>query len=214
MLMPADERNRVAGIRLAAQRGERRARVRERVDADAEPGDAVAAGDADQAEDENDDDLVDREVLQHAEVQRDDRADEDLENEDELALRDQIRLAGLVDQLGDLAHRLVHGHVLELRVDHDAEDQAERADDQAAHEQRVPVHAAEERDRERSGMTRFASPPAACGLRQPRRRRGCLRRLSVDAMRHAAAPTSKAMTSSKHDGEDTAERVLHQIHRL
>ena len=51
------ERNRVAGIRLAAQAGERRPRVRERVDADAEPRDAVAAGDADEAEEQDDRDL-------------------------------------------------------------------------------------------------------------------------------------------------------------
>ena len=49
------QRNRVAGIRLAAQRRERRARVGEGVDANAEPRDAVAARDADQAEHEDDD---------------------------------------------------------------------------------------------------------------------------------------------------------------
>ena len=75
-----------------------------------------------------------REVLQHAEVERDDRPNEDLENEDELALRDQIRLAGLVNQLGDLAHRFVDGHALELPVEHEAEQKSERADDESAHE--------------------------------------------------------------------------------
>ena len=63
--------------------------------------------------------------------------------QDELALRDQVRLAGLVDQLGDLEHRLVHGQVLQLPVDHQAEEQAEHADDEAAHEQRAAVHAQE-----------------------------------------------------------------------
>src|SRR5690348_17623469 len=43
--------------------------------------------------------------------------DEDLKQEDELALRGQVGLAGLEDQLGDVAHRAVHGHVLELVVD-------------------------------------------------------------------------------------------------
>jgi hypothetical protein len=53
-----------------------------------------------------------REVLEPAEVEHDDRPDEDLEDQDELALGDQVGLAGLVDQLGDLAHRLVHRHVV------------------------------------------------------------------------------------------------------
>ena len=57
MLMPALQRNRITGERLAAQAGERRARVGERVHANAEPRHAVAAGDADQAERQNDGDL-------------------------------------------------------------------------------------------------------------------------------------------------------------
>ena len=48
------ERNLVDRERLAAQSGEGGARVGEGVDADAEPGHAVAAGDADQAEHQND----------------------------------------------------------------------------------------------------------------------------------------------------------------
>jgi len=68
------------------------------------------------------------------EVQHDDDADERLENEEELALRDQIGLAGLVDQLGDLAHRRVHGKAPQLREDDDPEQEPERADDQPGHE--------------------------------------------------------------------------------
>jgi hypothetical protein len=80
------ERDGVAGVGLALEAREGRARVRERVDADAEPGDAVAAADADEAEEQDDDDLGRLEVPQGAEVDRDDGADEDLEDEDELAL--------------------------------------------------------------------------------------------------------------------------------
>ena len=80
MLMPGAQRDGVNRERLAAQAGERRARIGERVHADAEPGDAVAAGDADQAEDQDDDDPERLVVLQHAEVQHHDRADEDLEH--------------------------------------------------------------------------------------------------------------------------------------
>ncbi len=42
-------------VGLAAERGEGGARVGERVDADAEPRDAVRAGDADEAEEQDDD---------------------------------------------------------------------------------------------------------------------------------------------------------------
>ncbi len=55
----------------------------------------------------------------------------------------EVGLAGLVDQLGDLAHRPVDRQVLELHVDHQAEEQAEHADDEAAQEQVAPGHAEE-----------------------------------------------------------------------
>ena len=84
-------------------------------------------------------DLVERHVPQPAEVDDDDGADEDLEQQDELALRDQVGLAGLVDQLGDLAHRAMHGHVLELVVGHDPEHETESAHQQPAEEERVTV---------------------------------------------------------------------------
>src|SRR5206468_1618389 len=128
---------------LAAQARERRPGVGERVDPDAEPRDAVAAGDADQAEEQDDEDAEGVEVLQEAEVDNDDEADEDLEEQDELALGDQVRLAGLVDELGDLSHRLVHGKVLELAEDHQPEDEAEHADAEPEREQRAAADAAD-----------------------------------------------------------------------
>ena len=60
------------------------------------------------------------------------------------ALRDEIRLAGLVDQLGDIAHRLVHGQILESRVDRQAEEQTEDANENAPEEKLVAVDAAGE----------------------------------------------------------------------
>ena len=138
---PRLERDGVDGEGLAPQAGEGRARVGEGVDADAEPGDAVAAGDADQAEEQDDDDPARLEVQQETEVQDHDDPDEDLEQQDELALRDQVRLAGLVDQLGDLPHRLVHGHVLELPVDDEPEHQPQHADGEPQHEQGPATHA-------------------------------------------------------------------------
>ena len=80
-----------------------------------------------------------RHVPQPAEVDDDDGADEELEQQDELALGDQVGLAGLVDQLRDLAHRAVHGHVLELVVGHDPEHETQNAHHQPAEEERVTV---------------------------------------------------------------------------
>ena len=137
------ERDGVDGIRLALQAGEGGPRVREGVDADAEPGHPVGARDADEAEQQDDDDLAGLEVQERPEVEHDDGADEDFQEQDELALGDEIRLAGLVDQLGDLEHGLVHGQVLQLGVDDEAEEQAEDADAQAALQQRPAAHAQE-----------------------------------------------------------------------
>ena len=71
--------------------------------------------------------------------------DEDLEDREELPLRDQIGLAGLVNQLRDLAHRPVHRQVLQLVQD-----------DQAEQRCRAP--------------TRPCRPSAACGRCSRRRR--------------------------------------------
>ena len=69
--------------------------------------------------------------------------DQDPELDDELRLRLQVRLAGAVDQLADLAHRLVDRKVLELLVLDQAEQEADRADDQADR-QDVPAGHAQE----------------------------------------------------------------------
>ncbi len=99
-----------------------------------------------------------------------------LENENELALCDQIRLAGLVDQLGDLAHRFVYGHALELAVEHQTEQKSERADDESTHEQRAPVDAAQKAHlgQVRDYEVRFSARLVLYGdrLRRARCRRG------------------------------------------
>ena len=64
--------------------------------------------------------------MQETEVENDDRADEGFENQEKLALRDQVGLAGLVDQLGDFEHGAVDRHVLELPVHDQSEEQTER----------------------------------------------------------------------------------------
>ena len=145
------ERNRVDRERASLEPGERRARVGEGVHADAEPGDAVAAGDANQAEEEDDCDLEWRKTVHEgaghrvnvrgkpAEVDGADDADEDPQDQDELSLGDEVGFAGLVNQLRDLAHRAVHRKIAQLHEDHHPERQTEYADPQACHEQRPAV---------------------------------------------------------------------------
>src|SRR6266542_2979169 len=122
------ERNRMNGIWQPAQSGKRGAGICEGVHANPEPGDAVAARNANQAEDQDDGDFERREMLQRTEVEDHDDADEQLEKQDELTLRDQVCLARLINELRDLEHGPVHRQVLELRVDDEAEHQAQQAD--------------------------------------------------------------------------------------
>jgi hypothetical protein len=75
-------------------------------------------------------------MLQDSEVQDDDAADEDLEDQQEPALRQKVGLAGFVDQLGDLAHGFVHRQIAQVHVHGDAENETERADGQADQQQR------------------------------------------------------------------------------
>ena len=58
-------------------------------------------------------DAEQREMQNQAEVERDDETDEDFQDQDELALRHQIGLTGLVDQLRHLEHRPVHRQLLQ-----------------------------------------------------------------------------------------------------
>jgi hypothetical protein len=145
---PGAERDLITGIRLAPKAGECSPRVGKGVDPDAEPGDRIAARDADQAEEQDDRDLGRRKASHHgaggigglreeAEVDGGNRPDEDPEQHQELALREQIGLTGLVDELRHLAHRLVHRESLELAVDHQAEEQPERADHEPREQERM-----------------------------------------------------------------------------
>ena len=112
--------------------------------------------------------------------------DEHPEHQDELALREQIGLARLVNQLGHFAHRLVHRQVLELGERHQPEEQAERADHQAAHQQRAPVDPPEVDDRQ---VGHHEVRLAAHVHRQPLSRL-CLRRLCRLSPLDAGATTA------------------------
>ncbi len=134
-------------VRLAAQAGEGGARIGEGVDANAEPRDAIAAGDTDEAKGENDGqrdgDGLSGDWREDAEVEDDNDGDEEPENDEEFALGDEVSLAGFVDQLRDVAHGAMHGQILEAPVDHQAEDQAEDAKENAEEQQCVAVDAEE-----------------------------------------------------------------------
>src|SRR5207244_9562451 len=108
------QRNRVNRVGLALQAGKRRARVGVGVDADTEPSDAVATADTDQAESQDHQHARGAHLLQHAEVQHHDGADQHLQHQDEFALLEQVRLAGLPDDLRDVGHRLVNRQRLDL----------------------------------------------------------------------------------------------------
>ena len=66
-----------------------------------------------------------------------------LENEQELALLNQVGLARLVNQLGDVGHRAMHRQALHVRVRPGAEQQAEHADHEARQQNLVPGQAEE-----------------------------------------------------------------------
>ena len=142
-------------------------------------------------------------MLQHAEVEHHDRADEDLEEQDELALRDQVRLARLVDQLRDLEHRRCTGRFLSCDERHQAEQQAERADHEAAHQQRPAVDAVElDRRQVRQHQVRFAAAPL-------RRRRRCARPgLPAGPLRRAGTRAAAAIAARSSIGTITRRHKL------
>jgi hypothetical protein len=129
------ERDLVDRERLALERGERRAAVRERVHADAEPRHAVRAEDAQHREREDGEHADGVQVLQEAEVVDDAGADEELEHHEQLALLQEVGLARLVDGVAHVEHRLVRRHPLDLVEHHQAEQHAEHAHAEADHEQ-------------------------------------------------------------------------------
>ncbi len=123
--------------RLAPQRSESRAGVGVGVDADAVPGHPVRTHHADQGEGQNGQCGLERLVLQPDEVIHHGHRDDGKEHHQELALLDQVRLAGLEDDLGDIEHRLVGRQILDLPPQKQAD--AQRADDdERSVKQQVP----------------------------------------------------------------------------
>src|SRR5213078_3483699 len=67
-------------------------------------------------------------------------ADKEPQKKQEATLGEQVRLAGLVDQLGDLAHGAMHRKVAQLRVLRESEQQSQRADHQSPKQQPPASH--------------------------------------------------------------------------
>src|SRR5208283_1311287 len=89
---------------LAAQAGERRARVGKRVDANAEPRHSVTAAHSYQTKEEDDQYAEGWIFQQHPEIDQDDDGNEHPEDQQESPLRKQVGFAGFPNQLGDLSH--------------------------------------------------------------------------------------------------------------
>ena len=204
------ERDGVDRQRPAREARERRPRVREGVDPHAEPRDAVAPADADEAEQEDDQDAHGLEPEQDAEVEDDDEPDEDLEDQEELALRHEVRLARLVDQLRDLPHGRVHGQLLDAAEDDEPEDQPQDAHDQPAEEERPPVHA-HQRDRPDVGHAQARLAPARV-RRGGRRRRGRGLGEARDRRRQRGQQDREQTERQQRRREAAAGRTAHRIH--
>ena len=162
------QRNLVNRIGLAAQPGKGRPRIGERIHADAEPRHAVAARDAQHAEEENNQHARRFVVQQHAEIQHDNDGDERFQQQQEFSLRDQVSLAGLVNQFGDFPHRAMHRQILQPPVNGQTENQPEYAEQNSVGQQPVAVNS-QKVDRGKIGQ--FQAGLASCGIGCDRSRR-------------------------------------------
>ena len=66
-------------------------------------------------------------MQEHAEIEHDDHGDECFEQEQELALSDQIGFTGFIDEFRNFAHGAVHGEIFQPLINRQAEDQPENA---------------------------------------------------------------------------------------
>ena len=86
------------------------------VDSNAEPGDSKTTAHSDQTEPQNNRQgsrhRFPWDRRQHTEVENNDRRDKHPQQQQELALGNQIRLARLIDQFGNLEHGTMHRQLL------------------------------------------------------------------------------------------------------
>src|SRR5262249_3806669 len=128
-------------VGFAAQAGECGARIGKSVYADAEPRDAVAAGHTDHAKKQNDRkcDGDGGNGSENTEVEHDHNSDEKPEQDEKFSLCEQVRFAGFVDQLGDIAHGAMYGEVFQPAINRESEDKAENAKQDSKQQQLVAV---------------------------------------------------------------------------
>ena len=111
-------------------------------------------------------------MLEHAEIENNDDCDEELENQQELALREEIGFARLPDEFGDFPHRLVDREIAQFFISEQAEQKAERADSESRHEERPAVDVNERRLAQiRQDQMRFSTSLGRRVLRQTESRR-------------------------------------------
>src|SRR2546428_612305 len=109
-------------------------------------------------------------------------------------------------QLGDLAHRPMHGEVLELRVLREAEQESERADHEAPEQQRPPPDAAEER-----GLIEIGQHERGLAASRMLKRRNYHRRRSPEGRRRLAVSVLVVLDTEVRDlllAHHPAQRVL------
>ena len=124
-------------------------------------------------------------MAQHAKVDSDNDRDKGPQQHQELALRDEVGLAGFVDQFRDLSHGAVHGQILQAHEDDHAETEAENAEEQANHEETMAVDS-EEGDRGKVGE--FEGRLAA-------RFFGGLRQCVADGQEHQSGRVAKILAN-------------------
>jgi hypothetical protein len=99
------------------------------IDPDAEPGHSVAPTHTDEAEKQDDGNLRQLQPGEQ-EVNHDHGADEAEEDQQQLALLHHVGLTGLVNELRDLGHALVHRQILHVGIAQEPEQQTQHTDHQ------------------------------------------------------------------------------------
>src|SRR6266545_5263876 len=82
-------------------------------------------------------------MLQESKIKDDDGADEDLQDHQKFSLRDQVRLAGFVDQFRDFQHGGMYRQLAKLFIGQQPEHKAQGRNSQPGHEQATPADSAE-----------------------------------------------------------------------
>ena len=125
------QRNLIAGKWLAGKGSECGTRVGKSIYSNAEPGHTVAAPDSDEAKSQNDgqrdSDRLSGNRRQYAKIKNNYDRDENPQQHQELALSDEVSLAGLVNQFRNFPHRAMHRQIFQLGVNDEAEKQTENA---------------------------------------------------------------------------------------